>query len=524
MKKLGLTLCLAAAALFCLAGILRAQEIEIIHQIPRHSSGYGGGVCAHPATSDFKIYETWVSSSSDARAIYIKDPVTGQEVARLHGPWIDGAHDITYDSKRDLFWITLWGAHVVSISPTTGSMVNSLGNPIKYTYGIFYDQEIDRLWVASPYYGQIVRVHPDTGAVEETITVHHGMGKGFESPSGLVKTGETFWCGVAGEYGVQTRKSYIVEINRQGYRTGRVAYRMPDGKYAHDIGGFSLDPDGYLWVKGGKETAIYQFDIGYTPSGSSMNPIIDSGDYTGDGTSDLAIFRPASGLWAIKGVTRAYFGQSGDIPASGDYSGDGTTDIAVFRPTTGLWAVQGGMRTYFGADGDIPVPGDYTGDGTVDAAIFRPASGLWAVQGGARAYFGALNDIPVPFYPNGRDNPKEIAIFRPASGLWAAPGFDRTYFGAQGDQPVIGNDAEPAIFRAASGLWAVQSLTRFYFGQDGDLPVPGNYTGFLPDDPAVFRAVSGLWAVRGVTRTYFGTEGDIPVSGVSINPSSAVVL
>jgi len=37
---------------------------------------------------------------------------------------------------------------------------------------------------------------------------------------------------------------------------------------------------------------------------------------TGDGISDITVFRPSTGLWAIRGITRAYFGAPGDIPVT----------------------------------------------------------------------------------------------------------------------------------------------------------------------------------------------------------------
>ncbi|HDL65316.1 MAG TPA: VCBS repeat-containing protein, partial [Proteobacteria bacterium] len=80
-------------------------------------------------------------------------------------------------------------------------------------------------------------------------------------------------------------------------------------------------------------------------------------DFNGDGQDDIAIFRPDTGLWAVRGVTRAYFGGSGDNPVPGDYNHDGRAEIAINRPATGLWAVRGVTRTYFGGASDIALGG-----------------------------------------------------------------------------------------------------------------------------------------------------------------------
>lgn len=252
--------------------------------------------------------------------------------------------------------------------------------------------------------------------------------------------------------------------------------------------------------------------------------VLDSGDYNGDGLSDIAVFRPDNGLWAVRGLGRTYLGQAGNIPAVGDYDGDGITDISVFRPQSGLWVVKNLTRFYFGSNGDIPVPGDYSGSGITSAGIFRPASGLWAVRGLTRVYFGQAGDLPVPGDYAGK-GVKEIAIFRPSTGLWAIRGATRAYFGRSGDRPVPGAYRwyasgravshfrdEFAIFRPATGLWAIRGWSRFYFGRTGDTPVIGDFTGNLLGDIGIFRPSSGLWAVRGATRVYFGTTGDIPVT------------
>ncbi|MFH1039083.1 MAG: GDSL-type esterase/lipase family protein, partial [PVC group bacterium] len=128
------------------------------------------------------------------------------------------------------------------------------------------------------------------------------------------------------------------------------------------------------WSEGDRQIANAWYALFITPTPTSSpspsptptpaNLVLDSGDYDGDSTSDIAVFRQSSGLWAVKGVTRVYFGTGSDTPAPGDFDGDGRTDLALFRPASGLWAVRGITRAYFGRSGDIPAPGDYDGNGT----------------------------------------------------------------------------------------------------------------------------------------------------------------
>ncbi|MFH1037379.1 MAG: C1 family peptidase [PVC group bacterium] len=238
-------------------------------------------------------------------------------------------------------------------------------------------------------------------------------------------------------------------------------------------------------------------------------------DFNGDGTSDTAVFRPGTGIWAVRGISRCYFGGPGDLPVPGDYDGDRTTDIGLFRPGAGLWAVRGISRCYFGSSGDVPVPGDYDGDGSDEIALFRPSTGLWATEGKGRVYFGGDGDTPVAGDYNG-DGTTDRALFRDRSGLWAVRGISRCYFGGLGVQPVPGDYTgdgrqEPAVFKRASGLWAVRGEFRTYFGGALDRAVPGDYTGGGSQQPGIFRSVTGLWALRGVTRFYYGRQGDLPV-------------
>jgi len=263
-----------------------------------------------------------------------------------------------------------------------------------------------------------------------------------------------------------------------------------------------------------------------TPIPSPTPPyyIIESGDYSGDGRSDISIFRPDNGLWAFQDLGRIYFGAAGDIPISGDYDGDGFSDPGVFRPATGLWAIKHLTRIYYGGAGDIPVPADYDGDGICNPAIFRETTGLWAIRDLTRIYYGQASDLPVPGDYDW-DGAAEIAVFRSAVGLWAIRGYNRFYFGAAGDVPVPAEyqiyadfnrrskwRTKLAVFRPSTGLWAIGGYTRVYFGQSGDLPLKGDFDGDSLADIGIFRSSSGLWAIRGMTRTYFGRNGDLPVS------------
>ncbi|MFH1039232.1 MAG: hypothetical protein V1789_11260 [PVC group bacterium] len=265
----------------------------------------------------------------------------------------------------------------------------------------------------------------------------------------------------------------------------------------------------------GNETVRIQ-SMASTGTYCSLPGVIAGGDYNGDGVSDIAVFRGSTGLWAVRGITRLYYGVSGDLPVPGDYTGDGTCRVGVFRRETGLWSVRNVTRFYFGGGTDRPVAGDYNGDGSCDAGIFRPGSGLWAVRDVTRVYHGASGDLPVPGDYDG-DGLTDIAFFRDASGLWAVRGISRMNFGSSGDTPVPGDyDGggrwTPAVFRPSSGLWAVPGLTRMYFGNVSDRPVPADYDGDSADEPAVFRESPGRWAVRDGPRSYYGTLGDAPVT------------
>src|SRR5947209_6497783 len=48
--------------------------------------------------------------------------------------------------------------------------------------------------------------------------------------------------------------------------------------------------------------------------------------------TNIAVFRPSNGAWYFEGQSGTQWGIPGDVPVPADYNGDGTRDVAVYRP------------------------------------------------------------------------------------------------------------------------------------------------------------------------------------------------
>ena len=178
-------------------------------------------------------------------------------------------------------------------------------------------------------------------------------------------------------------------------------------------------------------------------------------DFNGDGTGDIAIFRASSGLWSVRGITRIYFGSTGDAIVPGDYNGSGTDQPSIFRGTSGLWAVRGITRIYFGGSTDTAMPGDYNGDGMYDAGIFRGSSGLWAAKGITRVYYGNSTDTAIS---PGKAKGSGGRLLKTGQFTEYSSGDDGTYqagidFSYQTDDPA-GNGEIIVIDNVTGLMWA----------------------------------------------------------------------
>lgn len=198
------------------------------------------------------------------------------------------------------------------------------------------------------------------------------------------------------------------------------------------------------------------------------NDIPLSGDWDGDGTTTIGVFRIVSGAatFFLRNSNSAgfadvsfSFGAPGDIPVVGDWNGDGRDTVGVFR--NGVFLLRNtnsaGMAdsiVNFGLGTDVPVVGDWDGNGTTTVGCYRRANGFFyyrndllsGVAEGA-LFYGLADDLPFAgdWDGDGRDG---IGIVRLTEGSWRfflknelSPGFADVSFnyGNVNDLPVVGN-------------------------------------------------------------------------------------
>src|SRR5262249_13971099 len=127
-----------------------------------------------------------------------------------------------------------------------------------------------------------------------------------------------------------------------------------------------------------------------------------AGDFNGDGLMDMACYG-GSGSWTLGLSTGSSFATqtwtSGITLANpianycltGDFNGDGRTDVACYPGSGGSWQIilstgQGFSTQTWGGGSSVAVPvgsqcivGDFSGDGLADIACYIGTSGNWAL-------------------------------------------------------------------------------------------------------------------------------------------------
>jgi ELWxxDGT repeat protein len=156
-------------------------------------------------------------------------------------------------------------------------------------------------------------------------------------------------------------------------------------------------------------------------------------DFNGDGRADYGVYDISStgvGVWNIilniasgaRPLSLVAYGSGSDIPVSGDFNGDGRSDLVVYRPNDpyfgdgrGGWYVNfnlpgnnpnvidtfsefdnepnkaGNQPLGLGQPGDRPIAADLNGDGRSDFMLQRPNGRLDPFYGWQSTYYGVLS-------------------------------------------------------------------------------------------------------------------------------------
>ena len=131
-----------------------------------------------------------------------------------------------------------------------------------------------------------------------------------------------------------------------------------DGDGRADIAVYRPSMDTWWLSRSTDGTIAVRSDVG-------VGEIPVTGDFTGDGKADCTSYLNDGSFNIIlseNGAQSQFFvGANGDIPALGDYDGDGKTNLAVFRPSTGMWRVRNSttgtiVTQSYGISTDKPVP------------------------------------------------------------------------------------------------------------------------------------------------------------------------
>jgi hypothetical protein len=243
----------------------------------------------------------------------------------------------------------------------------------------------------------------------------------------------------------------------------------------------------------------------------------------------------------IARMTRDAFDIAGAKQLAGDFNGDGTDELALFKDGEwlldingdGVWD-EGDLWASLGKRGDEPIIGDWDGDGKDDIGIFGPE---WDGDEEALMREPGLPDpenrrIPRPknVPPDDSSIQQERLMQRSLSGNPRSDVIDHVFrFGGDVDQPVAGDFngdgvSTLGIFNNGSwrldvngdGVFTEEVDSYFEFGKPGDIAVVGDFNGDGLDEVAVVRG-DGLIVDSNGNGAWDATDSVFKIEGEGSN-------
>ncbi len=261
---------------------------------------------------------------------------------------------------------------------------------------------------------------------------------------------------------------------------------------------------------------IYGSAMGLTWVGAwgapGLKPV--SGDFDGDGVSDLAVRSGAGSLWHVYSLAKTGVvawaqacGAPGYAAAAADFDGDLKDDPLTYDAAAGIWTINLSRSGYImAASHGLVTSSARTAFGT-DAAETNPAGRCLALtyasdsvsfsQSGLAAFVGDFNG----------DNIDELGAYQPQTGKWYIRESQHgtaadMELGGPGTEPVVGDYdgdriADLAVFERSSGLWVILMSSgngiAAEWGNATSIPVPADYDGDGKTDPAIYQPETGSW-------------------------------
>ncbi len=259
--------------------------------------------------------------------------------------------------------------------------------------------------------------------------------------AGIVPSNKDIWVTEAGaEYlgdpvGQNNRAWWMAHVLAAQTRVKRIAYyNMRGGGTNWDTGlldaNFVRRPAWYTWC-----AAAHNDNLGHADCKPDQAV---TGDWDGDGTSTVGVYRPSSGAWYLRN-SNSYgdshtmqYGFAGALPVVGDWDGNGTDTIGLYYPATGMWYLRNtnssgaaDITFQYGFSGTTPVAGDWNNDGTDTIGLYAPsAAPTWylrnANSSGAADHvfqYGFSGAAPVTGDWN-NDGTDTIGVYDPVSFNW----------------------------------------------------------------------------------------------------------
>jgi hypothetical protein len=469
----------------------------VLLSLPLFSQGI---IIDHNCTDITRVPEFWIIKAKDFYRISYGHTSHGSQI--VSGMGVLMASSVLYSFNHD----GIGGA--LSLWDTTPE--GDLGNPDRTTWAqrtreMLDTPGCDRNVVMWSWCGQVSSA--SEADINTYLTLMNQLEIDYPDVTFIYMTGHLDGTGEEGDLHIRNNqiREFCIENNKILFDFADIESYAPDGKYfldkdADDRCYYDSDGNGSLdanwaieWCRAhpGKcstcscahseslncdqKGRAFWWMMARLAGWNDFHYVFSGHDFNGDGSSDVAVWRPSNGRWYIWGIGGFMWGTPGDIPVPGDYDGDGTTDAAVWRPSNGRWYIKDSTTQIWGISGDIPVPDDYDGDGSTDVAVWRPSNGKWYIKDSITQQWGVLGDIPVPGDYDG-DSIAEIAVWRPSNGRWF-------------------------IKDGTSQLWGIS----------GDIPAPGDYNGDGITDIAVWRPSNGRWFIKAVAAYLWGKFGDIPL-------------